>query len=47
MISPHHLACDCEFGNENTIHLSVKGLGRGGGNGQSEGSEQSDKGMTP
>ena len=47
MISPYHLACDCDFGEENTIHLSVKGLGggRGGGEGQSDESQQSDEGV--
>ena len=45
MISPRHLACDCGFVKESTIHLSVKGLG-GGGDGESQRSGQSDEGVT-
>lgn len=46
MISPQHLASDSGFVNESTIHLSMKGLGGGGGDGESDESGQFDEGVT-
>lgn len=46
VISPQHLASESGFAGEGTIHLSVKSLGGGGGDGESDGSGQSDEGVT-